>query len=421
MSLAHRLAHRGEAAASSVPVARSRPRALASSSTEVFVRESVVVPVRGHHPRPAGLDDDLAGIDLPTSPELAEALGSLAKLPRAGLAPEAPAVFLDLETTGLLGQSSAVVCVVGAAWHVASDRIQLTQWSLTSVGGEAAMLADLHAVLAERVGPRCAFVTFNGASFDLPLLRRRMVRHGVVSPTDDPLRAPHVDLLPPARRLWRDRGPDCRLGTLEARQLSLHREGDVGGAEVVELLWRWLEDPDADPDDLARVQRHNRIDVLSLAALARAMHQRLRDPVDAVERLRAARHHDRLERPDSALALLGPLLDALDRGRAPGRGSELMVAAGMLAAEMQRRQGRLERAARRWAQVCRRAPGHPEAHEALAKHLEHRVRRPAEALAVAAASDTPCERRLARLRRRAGSAAIPAVDEVVGTLADSPV
>ncbi|MCA9652152.1 MAG: ribonuclease H-like domain-containing protein [Myxococcales bacterium] len=425
MSLAQRLAQRGAAPGESSRSSAPPSTRVRSSGGEGFRREEIVVPVSARMPRPAVLGDDLRSIELPRAPVLAEALGSLARLPKAGACPERPAVLLDLETTGLLGQTGAVICVVGAAWHVAPDQLCLVQWTLHRVGGEAAMLADLHEALVARVGPRSPFVTFNGASFDLPLLRRRLVRHGVVRPTDDPLRAPHVDLLPPARRLWRDRGPDCRLGTLEARQLSLHREGDVGGAEVVELLWQWLEDPEGAREDLARVQRHNRVDVLSLSALAWTMHRRLQAPVDAVERLRAARYHQRLERPDPALALLQPLLDALARsqgsGWGPGRGSELMVAAGLLAAELERRRGRHDAAARRWAQVCRRVPGHPEAHEALAKHLEHRARRPAQALAVAAASDTPCDARLARLRRRTGSAAIPPVDEVLGAWAEPAV
>lgn len=423
MRLAQRLAHLGGTPPAS-PTERSldvpRPAGVRSPVRSVprvaqgFSREAIELPVARGSGRPAELGRDLAAIDLPTAPALARALGTLARLPDAGLDPRRPGVFLDLETTGLLGQAGALVCVVGAAWHVAPDRMRVEQWSLHRASAEAAMLAELDAVLRERVGPRSAFVTFNGSSFDLPLLRRRMVRHGIYAPTEDPLRAPHVDLLPTARRLWRDRGPDCRLGTLELRYLQLDRQGDVSGAEVVELLWRWLEAPDAaTAEDLARVQRHNRIDVLSMAALAHTMHERLHAPVDAVERLRAARHHEQLERWDPALELLAPLLSLLEQGTGAGRGAAPAVEAGLLAAELERRRGSAAAAARRWAQVCRFAPGDPIAHDALAKHLEHQARRPAAALAVAAASVTPCERRLARLRRKAGEAPIPAVAEVL--------
>ena len=416
MSLAGRLAHRGKAGA-----AKTGSRRRHRGADDGFVRETLELSVGRGSGRPAALGDDLAEVDLPRAAELAEALHSLAVLPEAGLSPKRPAVMLDLETTGLLGQVDALVCVVGATWHVAADRMRVEQWSLHRVGSEAALLADVEEVLGELVGPRTAIVTFNGASFDLPLLRRRLVRHGIASPTEQPLAAPHVDLLTPARRLWRDRGPDCRLGTLEMRHLQLHRHDDVGGAEVVELLWRWLEEPDAATiEDLVKVQRHNRIDVLSLAALAETMHGRMQSPIDAIERLRAARHLDRLQRSAQAVALLQPLLVSLaDPTRSgSGKGWEVAVEAGLVAAEIDRREGRWPEAARRWAQVCRRVPGHPVAHESLAKHLEHRARVPAEALAVAAASVTPCERRLTRLRRKAEPTPIPPVEEVVATWAD---
>ncbi len=320
---------------------------------------------------------------------------------------------------------SSLIGVAGVAWHSAPDRLVVEQWSLARLGAEAAMLSDLYATLRDLVQTgleqqrRRALVTFNGKSFDLPMLVRRLVRLGVVAPTEEPLRVPHVDLLPPARRLWRDRGPDCRLGTLERLHLRLDRQGDVGGAEVVELLWRWLEQPQGGAEDLARVQRHNRIDVLTLAALARTMHERMRWPLDTVERLRAARHHQRLGRPDMARRLLTPLLVALCRGAARGRGSALVVEAGMLAAQLDRQQQRWSSAARHWARVCRAVRGHPDAHEALAKHLEHRARQPAAALAVAAASQTPCPRRLARLRDKVGTAAIPPVGPVIDLWADA--
>jgi len=423
VSLAGRLAQYGQARGSTgraAPVRAARPP---GAAREGFAHAVMEVAVARGGARPAELAEDLAALELPTAPALARALATLAVGPREGLDAECPAVMFDLETTGLMGQPSTVVGVAAAAWHVAPDRLRVEQWSLGQLGAEGDMLVHLEGVLRSHVGPRCALVTFNGASFDVPLLRRRLVRHGIVRPTDDPLRMPHVDLVVPARRLWRDRGPDCRLGTLERDHLRLGRRGDVSGAEVVELLWRWLERPDAESAaDLARVQRHNRLDVISLAALAHTMHGRMRRPVDAVERLRAARHHQRLGRSALALELLQPLLVALARVAARRRGSALEVEAGMLAADIDRRAGRRGEAARHWARVCRAVPGHAEAHEALAKHLEHRARQPGAALAVAGASDSPCARRLIRLRGKlAEGAEIPSLPQVIDAWADPRV
>lgn len=438
MSMARRLAHRARAVSASATSARTTSAGTtgttpSSSSSEGarhrgFVCERWTVPTDSRQRRGRGTDPrqdpELSAIELPRAAALARALAELVEPPPGGFNPTRPAVMLDLETTGLLGQADALVCVVGLAWHGAADRIEVAQWSLHRVASEAALLADVDACLAELLGPGTAIVSFNGASFDVPVLRRRMVRHGLYPPTETPLRAPHVDLLPPSRRLWRDRGPDCRLGTLEQRHLALHRDGDVGGYEVVELLWRWLEEPsEASADDLARVERHNRIDVLSLATLAQTLCDRLREPTDDVESLRAARHYARIGRAQSAHARLVPLLDRLAGARGgAGLGSELPVEAGLFAAELHRKHGQADHAARLWAQICRRVPGHSLAHEALAKHLEHRRRDLAAALSVAAASVTPCDRRMERLTRRLSGRrsqdqAIPPVASVIDTIA----
>ena len=75
----------------------------------------------------------------------------------------------------------------------------------------------------------------------------------------------------------------------------------------------------------------------------------------------------------------------------------------MLLASLYRSQARHDAAAELWRFVCERCPGHADAHDALAKHLEHRRRSPAAALRIAAASARPCPRRLARLRKKVGS------------------
>ena len=72
--------------------------------------------------------------------------------------------------------------------------------------------------------------TYNGKSFDLPLLETRYVLHRLASPFGG---LPHVDLLHPARRLWRDpEAEDCRLTTLEQTLCGYAREGDVPGFEI---------------------------------------------------------------------------------------------------------------------------------------------------------------------------------------------
>ena len=122
--------------------------------------------------------------------------------------------------------------------------------------------SELVARVSDRFARAGVIVSFNGKSFDMPLLKtrgrlveRELSAEGLV----------HVDLLHVTRRLLRAGWPDCRLRTAEARALRLERADDLPGAEAPGAWRRWLAHGDASL--LARVLDHNRADVLSLVAL----------------------------------------------------------------------------------------------------------------------------------------------------------
>lgn len=339
----------------------------------------------------------LERLRLPDASTLAEAVVHLDA--DAGAEPtEPPVVALDIETSGLAG--AAIPFIVGVAWHTGADRVAVHQLTLTQASHERALLRQV-AELVERVaGPRTRVVTFNGASFDLPVIRGRLQRLGLGARW---LELPHVDLLHPARRLWAGRFTDCRQTTLEHRVLGMRRIGDMPGFEVAELFDRLQSHPD-DPwlqDELERARLHNRGDLLGLLALTAAVAERIARPEDIQQTVGAARH----------LVARGQLGVAVQHLQAavPLQGDvacddpDAMRQAAHLLAELLRRDGQHDGAARVWRFVCERWPGDPRAHEALAKHLEHRERRPAQALEVAAGSASPCPRRLMRLRAKAGA------------------
>jgi hypothetical protein len=173
----------------------------------------------------------------------------------AGLAPGT--VFLDTETTGLSGGTGTYVFLVGlATWT--GQALSVTQYFLGDLGAEAAFL---HAV-REAIAPARELVTFNGRTFDLPLLETRYLL----------ARAPwwgetlaHRDLYPVARALWQGQGPDCRLTTLEAALLGLDRGDDLPGALVPSMYFRFLRTGDGAA--LPRIFTHNRWDLVALAGL----------------------------------------------------------------------------------------------------------------------------------------------------------
>ena len=171
--------------------------------------------------------------------------------------PACDAVFLDTETTGLSGGTGTVAFIVGVA-RVAEDTLHLMQWVITGFAGERPMLAALGAMLAKvRL-----IVTYNGAAFDLPLLRTRFRMHQLADPTAS---CGHADLLPWARRNRRKEWPDVRLQTLEREGLGVERVDDLPGADVPKAWSHWLSAGDAGP--LRRAVEHNRLDLITLAVL----------------------------------------------------------------------------------------------------------------------------------------------------------
>ncbi len=171
--------------------------------------------------------------------------------------PTYDAVFLDTETTGLSAGTGTVAFMIGVA-RFAEHSLHLTQWIITGFAGERPMLAALKATLANvRL-----IVTYNGAAFDLPLLRTRFRMHQLA---DSMTSCAHADLLPWARRNRRKEWPDARLQTLERHGLGVERIDDLPGAEVPKAWSHWLSAGDAGP--LRRAVEHNRLDLITVAVL----------------------------------------------------------------------------------------------------------------------------------------------------------
>lgn len=170
--------------------------------------------------------------------------------------PRTPLVCLDTETTGLGTAAGRYAFLVGlGSWQ--GDAFREIQLLLPDLSDEPALLAEV-----ARHVPRDAWlVSYNGVGFDWPLLvtRWRMQRSA------PPAHAGHLDLLPLARRLFRHRTGDARLGSIEAGVLGIQRAGDVGGWEIPGRYLAFLRD--GSPDALVDVVRHNEQDVRTLARL----------------------------------------------------------------------------------------------------------------------------------------------------------
>jgi uncharacterized protein YprB with RNaseH-like and TPR domain len=199
-----------------------------------------------------------------------EMIAAWAREPRLPQLPLEKFAFLDTETTGLAGGSGTYTFLVGLG-RFEGETFRLAQFFLRDPAEELAQLSAIENFLA----PCEAIVSFNGKSFDLPLLNARYITNGWPPPLKN---TAHIDLLHLARRLWRSRLPSRTLGDLEAKILGATRtERDVPGWMVADLYFDYLHSGDARP--LLGVFYHNEMDVVSLAALLNHMATLIEDPL----------------------------------------------------------------------------------------------------------------------------------------------
>jgi uncharacterized protein YprB with RNaseH-like and TPR domain len=301
----------------------------------------------------------------------------------------AGALFLDTETSGLAGGSGTIAFLLGMARFTGSELV-LRQWLLTGFKGEAAMLESARSWLSEAE----YLVSFNGKTFDVPLLVGRYRMHRIVEQMGG---MPHLDLLHPLRAAFAKRWDDCKLQTAERRLLRLHRDNDLPGA-MMPATWTRFVTVGA-LDTMPAVLEHNRLDVLSLPACAAALAQVYAEPGHTeCDSLALARRHLARGRREDALCHLQAALPRLGD-------------AGLLVlATLQRRTGHEQEAVTIWQELAQR--GIAEAIETLAKHYEHRQRDYVAALAYTRrlaeiADEESTQRRAARLSvkiaRRSGA------------------
>lgn len=269
-------------------------------------------------------------------------------------------VFMDTETTGLAGGSGTLVFLLGLA-RVQGDQLVCRQYLLTTFAGETAMLN----AAADWLVDTRAMVTFNGKSFDAPLLTTRARLAGAADVFSN---LHHIDLLHPTRRAFGFRWPDCRLATVEKELLRFVRTDDLPGSEAPATWFEWVHLGRA--ERLPDVAEHNYWDLVSLAALLPLLGEIQHDPDTwHADVLAFARAHIKQERFEKAIYLLEKCRASLDEK-------------GLLElAWLYRRKDEWTTAKAIWEPLAEQ--GSTEAREWLAKYYEHVVKDIQQALAYA--------------------------------------
>ncbi len=177
-------------------------------------------------------------------------------------------LFLDTETTGLAGGTGTYAFLVGLAWWD-EDSFVVEQHFMGDYSEEPSLLLEI----AERISCSRVLVTFNGKSFDWPLLKTRFQMSRM---REHPEPSVHLDLLYPARQLWRLKLGSVALMQLERHVLGFDRGPDIASETIPQRYFDFLRGGPSEP--IAEVFHHNQMDLCGLAWLALRMNEVLEDP-----------------------------------------------------------------------------------------------------------------------------------------------
>jgi uncharacterized protein YprB with RNaseH-like and TPR domain len=302
--------------------------------------------------------------------------------------------FLDTETTGLAGGAGTYAFLIGVG-SIDEEGFRVRQFFMRDFGEESSLLARL----TEHLSHFDVLITYNGKTYDVPLLETRYRMARAKPPF---ARLAHLDLLHGARRLWKLRLDSCRLVDLENQILGLEREGDLPGEMIPYYYFQYLRTQQA--FQLVPIFHHNVMDIVSLACLTAVVPFAFRSPADAALRHGAdlvglARWLAQAERFEEAVSLFRRAVDL-------GLPDNLLFKTLW---EIGRLEKKLERYAAALAVYTDLAAGknpyRVSALEELAKHYERRERNYAMALemtcsALALDDSEPLRRREQRLKTR---------------------
>ena len=317
---------------------------------------------------------------------------SLTRKTRAALDDPTNWLFLDTETTGLAGGTGTYAFLVGLAWWDAGG-LQVEQFFMRDFTEEYSVLQELSARVAERP----VLFTFNGKSFDWPLLESRFTMTRSIAA---PKLAAHLDLLHPARALWKLRLGSVRLVELEryvldAPRLGWHRDNDVSSALIPQFYFDYLRGGPTEP--LAGVVRHNQMDLRGLAALFCKMNALLSgtpsatNEIESLDLFGLSRFLQRRGDSERAHSACTQALDA-------GLPAEFRPKARRDLASMAKRRGEQSRAAEIWQEIVGDPQDGVYACEQLAIHYERNAKDFSRAAEFAQLA-------LAKLRRQRSSSA----------------
>ncbi len=222
------------------------------------------------------------------------------------------ALFIDTETTGLAGGTGTYPFLIGVG-HLELDHIVVRQYLLPDFGHEWLMLTHLERLLRDFQFT----VSFNGKSFDIPLLKNRFILNRMMTVLED---ISHVDVLHAARRIWRLRLPACDLQSLEKHILQKHRIGDIPGELIPQIYFEFIRKREA--LHLRDVLEHNYHDIVNMVLLTIKIAAICESPVEHLiheeDQFSLAKYYFQNKQYDESILLLENIVEnstAIEKSR----------------------------------------------------------------------------------------------------------
>ncbi len=180
-------------------------------------------------------------------------------------------LIFDLETTGLAGGTGTYPFLMGFGIFE-KNNIKIRQYFLPDFGREISAYLDIRNFQKETN----VLLSYNGKTFDYPLLRNRFILNRVDNPFEN---YAHLDLLHAARRLYKKHLPSCSLASIEKYVFSFNRWRDIEGALIPQSYFTFLQTGEL--NDIQRIIDHNQQDIVSLARLLFHLHHLENDEFDS--------------------------------------------------------------------------------------------------------------------------------------------
>ncbi|GAB4184639.1 MAG: metal-dependent exonucleaseMrfB [Calditrichia bacterium] len=181
-------------------------------------------------------------------------------------------LFFDLETSGISGGAGTVAFLIGGA-QVDEEAVTVYQWILPDFSHEHLILHEFHQFVQGFKG----IVSFNGKTFDVPVIKNRYRLNRLEEEVDDLI---HLDLLHPARRLWKKRLGSCKLQNLEKHILQIYRQEDIPGELIPSVFFNFLYGEGL--DEFKIILEHNFLDLVNLVKVGLYMESGLRNPATSI-------------------------------------------------------------------------------------------------------------------------------------------